>query len=359
MSRIPNPELREFILRNVTAHPIDIGQLTAKKFEVSRATVNNNIRKLEDDGLISAEGKTRARKYKLKPIFSVVESIPITSDISEDIVWRKYILPDMANVPPRITEICQYGFTEMFNNVIDHSESKDSFFWYERDYLKIKIGIVDNGVGIFEKIKKSFNLLDERHAILELSKGKLTSDPDNHTGEGIFFTSRMFDTFLIDSRNLTYGRRRKHGTDWLIEIRPSDEETDGTMVVMEIPLDTTWTYKEVFDQYVDDANRFSKTHIALTLARYEGEQLVSRSQARRLMARVEPFSEVFLDFTDVPTVGQAFTDEIFRVFVRDHPNIHVYPMNTTPEIERMIAHARANAEDVARSSLLRSDDTPS
>ena len=35
--------------------------------------------------------------------------------------------------------------------------------------------------------------------VWELPKsGKLTTDPDNHTGEGIFFTSRVFDEFEID-----------------------------------------------------------------------------------------------------------------------------------------------------------------
>ena len=52
-------------------------------------------------------------------------------------------------------------------------------------------------MGIFKKIQKALDLLDERHAILELAKGKLTTDPKHHTGEGIFFTSRMFDEFTI------------------------------------------------------------------------------------------------------------------------------------------------------------------
>jgi len=30
-----------------------------------------------------------------------------------------------------------------------------------------------------------------------LAKGKLTTDPKRHSGEGIFFSSRMFDEFDI------------------------------------------------------------------------------------------------------------------------------------------------------------------
>jgi hypothetical protein len=47
---------------------------------------------------------------------------------------------------------------------------------------------------------------------------------------------------------------------------------------------------------------------------YEGESLMSRSQARRLMNRFDRFSEVVLDFTGVNFIGQGFADEIFRVF---------------------------------------------
>jgi RNA polymerase sigma-70 factor (ECF subfamily) len=43
------------------------------------------------------------------------------------------------------------------------------------------------------------HLLDERHAILELSKDQLTTDPARHTGDGIFFTSRMFDSFDLQT----------------------------------------------------------------------------------------------------------------------------------------------------------------
>jgi hypothetical protein len=55
----------------------------------------------------------------------------------------------------------------------------------------------NDGICIFNKTAEDFNLDDERHAILELSKGKLTSDPSRHNGEGIFFTSRMFDDFAF------------------------------------------------------------------------------------------------------------------------------------------------------------------
>jgi hypothetical protein len=83
----------------------------------------------------------------------------------------------------------------------------------------------------------------------------------------------------------------------------------------------------------------------LTLATYEGEHLVSRSQARRLLARVERFSEVELDFRSITEIGQAFADEIFRVWKREHPNVNIIQKNASEDVERMIRHAMANAAD--------------
>ena len=57
--------------------------------------------------------------------------------------------------------------------------------------------IDDDGEGIFKKIKNALNLLDEKQAVLELAKGKLTTDPSRHTGEGIFFTSRAFNDIFV------------------------------------------------------------------------------------------------------------------------------------------------------------------
>jgi hypothetical protein len=52
------------------------------------------------------------------------------------------------------------------------------------------------------------------------------------------------------------------------------------------------------------------------LAKYGNDQLISRSQAKRLLARIELFKIVLFDFSGVETIGQAFADEIFRVFAQ-------------------------------------------
>jgi anti-sigma regulatory factor (Ser/Thr protein kinase) len=337
-------EIAKFIIDNVDDHPVAVGSLAAERFAVSRTTISKHMKRLVDAGTISAEGNTRGRRYGLLPLSQTGRRVNIEAGMAEDILWREAIQPAMISVPENVRDICAHGFTEIFNNVLDHSQSEDCLMSYRQDAKKISIMIGDNGVGIFEKIKTDFNLYDHRQALLELSKGKLTSDPDNHTGEGIFFTSRMFNRFMIDSKELTYIRTRK-SEDWLIEIGASEAAPKGTTVLMDIDLDVKWTAQDIFDKYVDDNNRFSVTHVPLKLAKYPEEQLVSRSQARRVLARVERFAEVLLDFEDVATIGQAFADEIFRVFHRQHPDIKIIAIGTNHQVQRMIDHANANAED--------------
>jgi len=104
----------------------------------------------------------------------------------------------------------------------------------------------------------------------------------------------MFDWFSIQSRFLSFIR---HGDDdWLLENR--QKEVKGTTVIMETRRDTERASKDVFDKYAGEANDFgfTRTHVPANLALYEGEKLVSRSQAKRLLARVDRFKEVLLDF---------------------------------------------------------------
>ena len=58
------------------------------------------------------------------------------------------------------------------------------------------------------------------------------------------------------------------------------------------------------------------------------------------MARVDQFKTVVLDFHGIDKVGQAFADEIFRVYSRGHPDIEIIPKNATPEVQQMIQRAR-------------------
>ena len=62
----------------------------------------------------------------------------------------------------------------MLNNVTDHSGGTAAWIYYEQNYARVKLGVIDNGIGIFERLQQDFGLSDARQALLELSKGRIT-----------------------------------------------------------------------------------------------------------------------------------------------------------------------------------------
>jgi len=332
-------KINEFILSNLPDHPTEIVKLTSKHFGITRQAVNLHMRELVKEGQVSEEGKTRAKKYGLARPKKLKFDMPVTSDLEEDRVFREQVKPFLGDLKPNVMDICAYGFTEMFNNVIEHSSATTVSITVEYKDNLIEIDVRDNGVGIFNKIQKDFNLENPRHAILELAKGKLTSDSSKHTGEGIYFTSRMFDKFFIVSGSLSFIRMEKK--DYLIEEK---EPMLGTGIILDISIKSNHKIEEVFDKFAADKSDygFTKTHLFVTLAQFEGETLISRSQAKRLLARFDKFKEVVLDFKGVETIGQPFADEVFRVFNIEHPETKLIPVNTTDQVEKMIKRARSH-----------------
>lgn len=340
-----NPEIIDFILENVRRNPGNIATLTANHFEVTRVTANRYLSKLVERGALSADGETKARRYELKNEIDKTFELQLAPDTAEHIVWRELILPLLKDLPQNALEILEYGTNEMINNVIDHSEGKAFSIRLQRNALGVEIWITDSGVGIFKKIARECKLSDEREAILELSKGKLTTDPTRHTGEGIFFTSRMFQEFQIHSGRLWYSHEFRDGEDWLMEVESSDHQRTGTWVVLRLHSSVSYTVREVFSRYEVDEDgygRFARTHVPVRLALYPNEQLVSRSQARRVLSRFDKFTEVLLDFKNVPTIGQAFADEIFRVFKNSHSEVSIIPIRTSSEVKDVIERAQRN-----------------
>lgn len=89
---------------------------------------------------------------------------------------------------------------------------------------------------------------------------------------------------------------------------------------------------------------FDKTIIPVTLATHGDDALISRSQAKRLLAGVDLFRSVVFDFGGVSAIGQAFADQIFRVFANEHPDISLAPINANKDVQDMIGRVRRNIE---------------
>ncbi|MBK8454244.1 MAG: DUF4325 domain-containing protein [Thiofilum sp.] len=338
-TRAKTAEIRQFIIENVANHPNDLSHLTAQQFDISRQAVNRHLQELVKQELLEVSGATRNKAYKLKVLDQWQQTYDLQG-LDEDRVWRNDILPRFArfNLAKNVQSIWHYGFTEMLNNAIDHSNSSVVFIKLVSNAAYSWISIYDQGEGIFRKIQKAMDLEDERHAVLELSKGKLTTDPANHSGEGIFFSSRIFDQFIIDSNDIIFSHEHDKIEDWIVE---STLGVSGTLVGMKLHHNTQRTTKEIFDFYTSDDGdyRFVKTVVPVRLAQYGNEELISRSQAKRVLSRIERFKVVIFDFEGVESIGQAFADEVFRVFKNQHAELELKYENANPDTEAMIRRA--------------------
>jgi len=342
--RARGEDIRKYIVDNIEKYPDTIAKSVADKFGITRQAVSKHLKRLTDEKVLTESGQTRARSYRLSPLvewrreYRLVGSPTVPA---EDVVWTNDIRSALENLPDNVLEIWHYGFTEMFNNAVDHSGGNDIIVRVRKTAADTEMVLLDDGVGIFKKIQAAMNLLDERHAVLELAKGKFTTDPARHTGEGIFFTSRMFDSFDILSGGVYFTHEFGKSEDWILE---RDKLETGTGVWMRLNNHTARTTKKVFDQFSsEDDYSFNKTVVPVKLAKYGDDNLISRSQAKRLLARIELFKIVILDFKEVPTIGQAFADEVFRVFPNEHPNTQLLPINTNSEVKRMIERVTSAA----------------
>ena len=330
-------ESTRILLKLVSDNGKNVSSRLASALGISRQAASTRLRTAASTGLITIKGAGRGIEYALAELSRSHKEYD-REGLCEDRVWSSLFLPLVTDLPENVRDIWNYGFTEMVNNAIDHSGAHKISVWIVRNALYTQAWVADDGEGIFNKIQKALNLYDPREAILELAKGKFTTDPAHHSGEGIFFSSKVFDLFDIRSGNLHF--MHEDGlNDVLIE---HPKNAPGTLVVMQLMNDCARTTKEIFDKFAaPEAYTFAKTIVPVRLGQYEGEKLVSRSQAKRLIFRFEKFKTVFLDFTGVEEIGQAFSDEVFRVFQNTHKDTKLVPVNMTPAVKDMVSRAKA------------------
>lgn len=324
------------LIASVTAHPRDLTNFVASQLGVSRQTTAARARALVEAGFLARSGTTRPT-YVLGPTRSGEFEYSL-GGLTEDEVWSRDVARLVNNLPANVIDITHYGLTEMVNNAIDHSEGKKLTVTVLSKDGEVSLWISDDGIGIFRKIAAALDLPDDRLALLELSKGKFTTDPAKHTGEGVFFTSRAFERFQIASGGLVFDHLAGYDKDVLTE---AIRARPGTTIIMSIATNSRRTLKQVFEEYSSgpDDYSFAKTIVPVRLAQIGDENLISRSQAKRLMQRVDRFQHVMLDFSGVTTIGPAFADEIFRVFARQHPEVKLVAFHAAPEVQQMIRRA--------------------
>jgi anti-sigma regulatory factor (Ser/Thr protein kinase) len=240
----------------------------------------------------------------------------------------------IKNLTENVSSILFYAFTEMLNNAIEHSESKEIAIELMVDKKNLTFIVNDFGIGVFRNVMKKRGLKSELESMQDLLKGKTTTQPHSHTGEGIFFTSKIADIFLLDSFDY---RMRIDNVINDVFFEKLGNLKKGTKVTFSIATDTKKHLNDVFSKFVVDKDEvgFNKTEILVRLFT-QGTVYISRSQARRILSGLEKYELIVLDFDRVTTIGQAFADEVFRVFQERHPDIKIEAKNMIEPIKFMI-----------------------
>lgn len=318
--------IRFYILEKISQQLPDLSSHVAEVFDINRNTAHRYINQLVEDGLIA---RVKRGKYELVKKTTTYEFL---HPESESQIFLESMKPLVLEFPQNVQMIWEYAFTEMMNNVIDHSESKKVSVFVQQDALNTGVMILDNGVGIFQKLKTHFSLPTLEDAILELFKGKLTTDASRHSGEGIFFTSRIMDEFFIisDKKVFTHNKYEESTTFDFSML------SQGTAVFMSLSNRSQKTLSELFDRFSDVDGGFSKTTV--TLKNIFDSAPVSRSQAKRVCDRLDQFSEITLDFDGIDWMGQGFAHQIFVLFASNHPEAKLVPINMNEPVSKMLNH---------------------
>ncbi len=338
--------VRAFIIRNVEDQASGLVAKVRGEFAISRQAVHKHLRYLVDGKILFQV--TPPGRYQLCMLGDSKKIVSVAGNPEEDIVWRTEVRGMVGDLPENALDLWRCGFTEMFNNVVEHSGAESAFIQVKKTAFSTKMTIWDRGVGIFKKIGSHFNFIDERHAVVELAKGRLTTDRAAHSGEGIFFTTRMFDAFSILSGGILLSHTTSDdGDDWTLA---TQEDRSGTLITMTLKNDTSRLIKDLYQNLSSDGTSgLSTAVVPAHLAQYGTEKLVSRSEAKRLLTGLARFKTALIDFGGIDSIGEAFADEVFRIFPAAHPGVEIREIRANKEIRGMIDGVRKKTEAQAAS----------
>lgn len=328
------------VYRLLAEHPGASAEEISRMGEVGdRTYVSKNLAMLVAEGKVRKvqEGR-RVRYFAIDGIVALDEHLSLIG-LHEDEIWRR--VRENTNFLTGLSEhaenILYFAFTEMLNNAIDHSHSGIGYvkIWLEEGRLKFIVR--DNGVGVFNNVMANKHLPDAPSAIQELIKGKLTTAARRHSGEGIFWTSKVADRFELKSYDYTL---IVDNTINDYTIRKNEASLVGTEVYFEVDKSTNKSLQKLFREYSFDHDKLTldTTVIPINLFQ-EGDIWISRSQAKKVLAGLEKYKKIIFNFAGVDVIGQAFADEIFRVFNIEHPEIELLPINMSESVKLMVERA--------------------
>lgn len=312
-------------------HGDDLVAHVMQRQGISRRRARKLLAALVEIRWLVAGGTIRRPSYRPGPMRQVVQHYALAG-LQEDQPWAHDFAPQL-DLRENVARLAQHAFTELLNNAIDHSGGTGVTVSVRQTGMHLQMLVSDDGCGVFDRIEQAWHIGDAQLAMLELGKGKLTTQPDRHCGHGLFFVARAADIFDLHANRQAF-QRRPDRSGWFT-LKPLDRQ--GTSIFLAIALDTRRTLDEVLRSQAEHGYGFEHTEVPLRLLTGPRIGLESRAQARRVAARLNQFRRARLDFSGIDHIGPAFADELFRVFARAHPEVELQPQAVAPRVAAMIA----------------------
>jgi anti-sigma regulatory factor (Ser/Thr protein kinase)/biotin operon repressor len=314
------------------------GQVTsgavATRLKISRQAAHRKLQTLAEAGELVRRGAGRGSVWE--PSATAARRFRYQSAaLAEDRVFAQLEaeVPAVRSLDTVPRSVVFYAVTEMVNNAIEHASARIIEVVIEPRPAGLAFEVIDDGVGAFARLRGGLGLSSDIEAVQEVSKGKVTTDPAHHTGEGIFFTSKVADRFELEANGLR----------WIVDnvrddvaVAPAASRR-GTRVRVAVSIPVRRKLVDVFAEWTT-GHDFDRTRTVVKLFAI-GVEFVSRSEARRLLHGLERFREVVIDFRGVETVGQGFVDEVFRVWATAHPGTRLVPRGANETVAFMLARA--------------------
>ena len=342
MARIKIATVTQWITPAAVQHGTTLPQHLMQRLQIGRRQAGSLLRQLQALQWLHREGSTRRPHYRPGPLRQVVKVYALPG-LQEDLPWRRDFAPCL-DLPGEVARMAEHTLTELLNNAIDHSGGSAVTVSIRQTPLQLQLLVSDDGCGLFDRIARSFQITEPRLAMLELSKGKLSSAPDRHSGHGLFFASRLADVFDIHANDAAFQRRAWNPRSWHSG-RPAARR--GTSVYFALAIDTPRTLDAVLRAHSRSGQDygFERTRVSLGLLGAgtvgAGVMLASRADAKRALHRLAQFRQVEVDFGGIEHLGHGFADEMFRVFNREHPALELLPVGMAPQVAAMIDSVRA------------------
>ncbi|MDE2370340.1 MAG: DUF4325 domain-containing protein [Burkholderiales bacterium] len=337
MARIDLNATTQWITAAAISDGARLPDLLAERLGVTRRSACNALRRLVALQWLTVQGCARRRVYRPGALRQVVRRYAIAG-LEEDAPWRHDFAP-CFELAPELLRMVRHAYTELLNNAVSHSGGTQVTVSMRQTPLQVQLLISDDGCGLFERIQQGHAIADPALAMFELAKGKLTTSPDRHRGHGLYFSSRLADVFDIHANGVAYQCRNWDERRWHAG-RPVARV--GTTVFLAFAIGTPRTLGEVARRHSADGagTRFDCTEVPLHLLGQDGGgglSLVSRAEARRVVARLAGFERAELDFGGIAEIGQGFADELFRVLHRELPRLELVPRRMSERVAAMAA----------------------